>query len=145
MIYMITEYFRGGDLFDLIIKNDGVRESQAKPIMKSLLEAIHFLHSNNIIHADIKPEHILLRPDDTIGFSDFSSAIHTTPDEWHSMKVGSTYYISPEMLLGFYNEKIDLWSSGIVLFTMLSGYPPFNDEVEENIFEKIKTEEVHFH
>ncbi|KAL7460717.1 hypothetical protein ACHAXS_001164, partial [Conticribra weissflogii] len=145
-IHIVTEKYSGGELFDRIIDNttaDGcLSDKAASRIIKSLLEAVAYLHSKGIVHRDIKPENILFESSDEdsdIRLIDFGlSRKHVKGDAPMSTPVGTAYYMSPELLKGKYDVSTDVWSVGIVTYILLAGYPPFNGNTDPEIFAAIK-------
>jgi calcium-dependent protein kinase len=144
-LYIVSEMLTGGELFKRIIEEKHFSEKVAAHIMKQLLSAIQFCHSNNIIHRDLKPENILIESFEerkkeffTIRVIDFGTSEHKK-NKMLEEKIGSCYYIAPEVLNNKYNEKCDLWSCGVILYILLCGYAPFNAKTDDQILEKIKT------
>ena len=132
-VFIVTERYTGGELFDMIIDNTTVNgclpEDQAVKIIKSLLESVAYLHSHDIVHRDIKPENILLESKEegaSVKLIDFGlSRHHRKSDPPMTNRVGTTTYMSPSILRGQYDRSCDLWSVGIVSYILLTGYPPF--------------------
>jgi len=144
-VHIITEKYDGGELFDKIsgCTNDNgcLSEEKTAGIIKSLLEAVAYLHENDIVHRDIKPENILFESDDekAIRLIDFGlSRRHEKEEEPMCNPVGTSYYMSPELLNGNYDKSTDMWSVGTVVYILLCGYPPFNGNTDPDIFKKIK-------
>ena len=146
-VHIITEKYVGGELFDKIIDRTTdtgcFHEIEAATMIKSLLESVSYLHRNGIVHRDIKPENILFVNEDDADLSikliDFGlSRRHKKGDAYMSNPVGTAYYMSPELLRGKYDQSCDVWSTGIVAYILLCGYPPFNGDTDPDIFEAIK-------
>ena len=149
--YIITELINGGELFDSIIKFKKFNEKKAAYIMKQILSALNYLHSKGIVHRDIKPENILIqklngkkdKKDDINSFQvkliDFGSSNYFKDHKKLTLRVGSPYYIAPEVLNKNYDEKCDIWSSGVVLYIMLTGNFPFMGNNSHKLCENIKT------
>lgn len=130
-VHIITEKYTGGELLKKILDNTTdygcLPEHKAAKIIKSLLEAVAYLHDNGIVHRDIKPENILFEDEqeDDIKLIDFGlSRRHEKGDALMNGYVGTAYYVSPEMLhTGQYDKSSDLWSVGTVAFMLVCGYP----------------------
>lgn len=89
-----------------------------------------------MVHRDLKPENILLEKDkeyDSIKIIDFGSSIRCDPDEILKDKIGTPYYVAPEVLRRQYNSKCDIWSCGVITYILLSERPPFNGDSDEEI------------
>lgn len=145
-VHIVTERCTGGELFDKIADNTSVNgcfsEKKTAGIIKSLLEAVAYLHKNEIVHRDIKPENILFessQEDAAIKLIDFGlSRRHKAGDPLMNNPVGTAYYMAPELLEGRYDKVCDVWSIGTIVYIMLCGYPPFNGDTDPDIFEAIK-------
>lgn len=151
-IYIITEICNGGELFYKIVEytteSGCFPEQDATKIITSLLDAVEYLHSNDIVHRDIKPENVLLESNKdsaAIKLIDFGlSTTHGINDDLLTDKVGTAYYMSPSILKGRYDRSCDVWAIGIITYTLLSGYPPFNGDTEEEIHQSIMKCDVPF-
>ena len=146
--YIITELLTGGELYETILKFQKFNEKNAAYIMKQILSALNYLHSKGIVHRDIKPENILVQNDGNkkikldeihIKLIDFGASNFFKQNETLTLKIGSPYYIAPEVLNKSYNEKCDIWSAGVVLYVMLTGNFPFVGKTSQKLFESIKT------
>ncbi len=141
--YIITEYISGGELYEAISKCNKFNESKAAYIMRQILSALNYLHSFGIVHRDIKPENLLVEKSsdkDSINIKliDFGTSNYVTEKKNLTLKVGSPYYIAPEVLKKNYNKKCDIWSAGIILYIMLIGKLPFHGKNTEELFNNIK-------
>ena len=138
--YMVEEYCSGGDLFDYIQKEKFFTEKKAGVIFNQILSAVNHLHKKKIVHRDLKPENIVLMEskdkDIFIKLIDFGTSI-TIKGKNLTQELGTIYYIAPEVFMNNYNEKADIWSCGIILYTMLCGHPPFCGNKENIIKSKI--------
>jgi calcium-dependent protein kinase len=138
--YMVEEYLPGGDLYDYIKKQKFFSEKKAAFIISQILSALNHLHSKRIVHRDLKPENIVFietsSNDLLIKLIDFGTSVYLKSDHL-TQELGTIYYIAPEVFKGNYNEKADIWSTGIILYTMLCGHPPFRGNKEDDIKNKI--------
>ncbi|GAB4850893.1 Phosphoenolpyruvate carboxylase kinase 4 [Ancistrocladus abbreviatus] len=122
--------------------------------MIPLMQGILHCYRNGVAHRDIKPENILVDHQSGGGgdgngcgvyLCDFGSAELFKEGEWMDGVVGTPYYVAPEVLEGRkYNEKVDIWSAGVVLYVMMAGFPPFHGDTVEEIFEKVVRGNVRF-
>ena len=143
------EYCKFGDIFTHMEIHNNFSEKDSKIIIYQISKAIKYCHSKNIVHRDIKLENILISNEDplTVKLADFGlSYIKRSEIIKIRRKVGTTYYMPPEMLIGDgkYNEKVDIWSLGVVLYMVLSGDPPFNGETEKIINNNVIIGEYYF-
>ena len=150
-IYLIMELCTGGELFDRIVENteNGIQftEKQAANLFRQMMNAINYCHKNGIVHRDLKPENLLYLNKDKnspIKVIDFGMSKRFTPEKFMSEKVGTAYYISPEVLQGKYDEKCDIWSAGVILYIIICGYPCFNGEDDDEIFAAIQKGKIQF-
>ena len=149
--YLIMELCSGGELFDRIISNiesgKPFTEEQAAEIFHQMMSAINYCHKNNIVHRDLKPENLLLLnqdPKSPIKVIDFGMSKICDPNDIMFERVGSAYYIAPEVLEGMYDEKCDIWSAGVILYILLCGYPCFNGATDEQIYKQIRKKKYSF-
>nr|4YSJ_A Chain A, Calmodulin-like domain protein kinase [Eimeria tenella]4YSJ_B Chain B, Calmodulin-like domain protein kinase [Eimeria tenella]4YSM_A Chain A, Calmodulin-like domain protein kinase [Eimeria tenella]4YSM_B Chain B, Calmodulin-like domain protein kinase [Eimeria tenella]4YUQ_A Chain A, Calmodulin-like domain protein kinase [Eimeria tenella]4YUQ_B Chain B, Calmodulin-like domain protein kinase [Eimeria tenella]4YZB_A Chain A, Calmodulin-like domain protein kinase [Eimeria tenella]4YZ len=139
--YLVTEVYTGGELFDEIISRKRFSEVDAARIIRQVLSGITYMHKNKIVHRDLKPENLLLenkRKDANIRIIDFGLSTHFESTKKMKDKIGTAYYIAPEVLHGTYDEKCDVWSTGVILYILLSGCPPFNGANEFDILKKVE-------
>ena len=125
-IYLVMELISGKPLFDKITEqaNQTFSEDQAAHYMKQLFQAINHCHAQNIVHRDIKPDNVMITDDDTVRLIDFGLSKVSRNKQLKTV-AGTPYYMSPEVLNGSYSKKADIWSLGVVLYTLVSGYLPF--------------------
>lgn len=144
--YIVFELFPGRELFYIIEEKGKITPQLTIVIIKQLLEGIHHLHLHNIMHRDIKPENILLdEKSNQIKIIDFGLAkIFTDSNPKKLSKVGTSYYMAPEVLDRFYCPKCDEWSLGVIFYIMICGYPPFSGNDSNVILEKVKLGKVKF-
>lgn len=154
-LYLVMEECVGGELFDQILDRINNKhmftEKEAANIFKQMMSAICYCHSQKICHRDLKPENLLFlskEKDSPIKIIDFGLSKIYVPKKKgrNSMKtkVGTAYYVSPEVLQGDYDEKCDIWSAGVILYIILSGEPPFNGENDMEIYRNIEKKKFSF-
>ena len=130
---IVTDLIRGGELYDLL--ESQFTEDEVRSLMKSMLSCINYCHKQNIVHRDLKPENVLLEENQdfkTAKIIDFGLARFFSAEEntTFTNAVGSSYYMSPQVIEGNYTQKCDIWSCGIIAFVCLGGYAPFEGEDE---------------
>jgi calcium-dependent protein kinase len=140
-IHIVMEYIPGDNLFKVVTnkKYNHFTEKDAAIIIKFLLKAVMFLHKNKIVHRDIKPENILFSvPGDweSLKLIDFGLSA-TKMKQKEKYRVGSPYYMAPEMIEGDFHFETDIWSIGVILYVMMTGKQPFTGKSKEEIFQKI--------
>ncbi|GLJ24229.1 hypothetical protein SUGI_0462000 [Cryptomeria japonica] len=147
-LWLFMELCTGGDLFDKIVEKKRFEEKEAAVVMKRLMETIGYCHRKGVAHRDLKPDNILFSSNsfsNDIRIADFGQAASFSPGEKMSGIVGTPYYVAAEVLQGKdYNEKVDIWSAGVILYVMLSGIPPFNGDTPQEIFEAVLRERLRF-
>ena len=127
--YTVLEYMRGGELFEEILTRGTFREHNVAHIIKQVLSCLVYFHKKGIVHRDIRAENIMLenRCDfDLIKLIDFGSALKMKTHDPLRDKVGTPYYVAPEVLKGAYARECDMWSLGVLTYILLTGSPPFN-------------------
>ncbi|CCC67446.1 hypothetical protein NCAS_0A08880 [Naumovozyma castellii] len=139
--YIVTQLATGGELFDRIIKKGKFTEVDAVNIMVQLLDAVKYIHSQNIVHRDLKPENVLyLDPSDEsqLVIADFGIAKELKSNDDLIFKgAGSLGYVAPEVLTKEgHGKPCDIWSLGVITYTLLSGYSPFIAESVEGFLEE---------
>ena len=146
-VYIVSEYCKGGELFDIISKKGNFSEKEACIIMEQLLSGICYSHKNGIVHRDLKPENILLEDKSRnleIKIVDWGYATQMKQRERLHEMDGISYYIAPEVLEGDYDEKCDIWSCGVILYILLCGYAPFYGENDKEIYNQVLKGEYDF-
>lgn len=129
--FIVSEFLQGGELYNYLVDKGSLSEDEVKDIVQQLYLALNYMHKNKIVHRDIKPENILIdsKEDMSIKLTDFGFAEIRKENEKMSLRLGSPIYMAPEVTLGDeYDEKVDVWSAGVVTYILLSGKPPFVGE-----------------
>ncbi|KAI9709965.1 MAG: hypothetical protein M1820_003043 [Bogoriella megaspora] len=148
-LYLIMEYVKGGELFTHIDKNRGLDEDEVVWLFRQIVAALLYCHRLNIHHRDLKPENILIDPEaHTIKLVDFGMAALQPPGRFLSTPCGSPHYAAPEVVSKspYDGGQADVWSCGVILYVMLSGYTPFNytdDHDIRQMFTAIKKAEYY--
>ncbi|XP_042493511.1 serine/threonine-protein kinase ATG1t-like isoform X2 [Macadamia integrifolia] len=128
-IYLVLEFCAGGNLASFLRKNGRIQESIVRRFTLQLGAGLQVLRAHHIIHRDLKPENILLSTPDSdavLKISDFGLSRILHPGDSVETVCGSPMYMAPEVLqFQKYDEKVDMWSIGAILFELLNGYPPF--------------------
>lgn len=143
--HLVMELCSEGRLVDRIAKEGRYSEHRAANIFKELMLVIKYCHAMGVVHRDIKPENILLMTSGKIKLADFGLATRVSNGQQLSGVAGSPAYVAPEVLLGNYSEKVDIWSAGILLHALLVGFLPFQGGSMENVFDAIKNAKLDFH
>jgi calcium-dependent protein kinase len=115
--------------------------------MFQILQAMTYCHDRHIVHRDLKPENILLESkklDSPVVIVDFGTSRVFNAEEKMEYKFGTPFYVAPEVIDGFYDEKCDVWSLGVMLYIMLSGNVPFFGENNLEIFREIRYAPIEF-
>ena len=144
--YFVMEYVSGGELYDKICEMNYYDEYKAAIIMKQILSCVSYLNKMGIVHRDLKPENMMMlnnkKNDLEIKLIDFGTATAIKKGKKLKTKIGSPYYIAPEVLKGSYGIECDIWSCGIILYILLVGYPPFDGKNTNEIFDNIQGGEL---
>jgi myosin-light-chain kinase len=141
--YVIMERCTGGEIFEKIVKQRIMTESEVADIFRQMFSAIEYIHSLYIIHRDIKAENWMFTADGRVKLVDFGLAVRLPgPKASASEIVGSLYYMAPEMISRKYSFPVDMWSSGVLMFLLLTGRYPFDDETEELMVRRIQSGEL---
>ncbi|KAK7401094.1 hypothetical protein VNO78_12408 [Psophocarpus tetragonolobus] len=148
-IYIILELVTGGELFEKIVNNGRMSEKEARRYFQQLIDAVDYCHSRGVYHRDLKLENLLLDASGNLKISDFGlSALsqEVRDDGLLHTTCGTPNYVAPEVLDdgGYDGAATDLWSCGVILFVLLSGYLPFDDTSLLNLYRKISAAEFTF-
>lgn len=140
-LYLILEYIEGGELFDYLIKRGKLQEYEAINYFKQIINGINYLHQFNICHRDLKPENLLLDFNKNIKIADFGMAALEVKEKLLETSCGSPHYASPEIVAGknYHGAPSDIWSCGIILFALLTGHLPFDDENIRKLLLKVQS------
>ena len=138
-IYLVTEYCNGKELLTEIIQNGRLTEKQTQNYFREITEALCYLHSKNIVHRDLKPENIIIeKVTKNVKIIDFGLSKKVFKKNMRMKSgVGTLVYSSPEVDAGYYSEKCDIWSMGVILYLTLCGQLPFYADTTKQLM-KIK-------
>jgi serine/threonine protein kinase len=147
--FLVMELMRGGELFDRILDKKNFTEKEARDSLRGMLKGLEYMHEKRVAHRDLKPENLLLMNDDeaSIKLADFGFAKRVRNPQGLRTLCGTPGYLAPEILERFpaYDTACDLWSVGVILFLLLGGYLPFEDDDEDIVFERTRNGEYDFH
>jgi maternal embryonic leucine zipper kinase len=141
MIYMILEYCSGGELFDYIVAKERLKEQEARTFFRQIVSALKYVHTSGFVHRDLKPENLLLDEDSNIKLIDFG-LVAEPQDIRHLLKTccGSPAYAAPELIKGgpYIGPQADVWSLGVLLYALLNGFLPFDDDNTAELYRLIQ-------
>ena len=145
-LYLIMEFCEKGELFNHIVEETKLGEIEAAYFYYQLINGLECIHHNGIVHRDLKPENLLLTEGYILKIIDFGLGNYFEKEKLLTTPCGSPCYASPEMVSGqkYNGFMIDIWSTGIILYAMLCGYLPFEDQDNEILFQKILSCEAEF-
>lgn len=139
-LYLVMELIVGQELFDKIVERGHYTEKDASNIIRQVIDAIAYLHSQGIAHRDLKPENLLSSGDnenEIIKVADFGLSKNFGEDKLQT-SCGSPTYVAPEVLNSdHYDKSVDMWSIGVIIYILLSGYPPFYGDTQPELFRRI--------
>lgn len=138
--YMVMEYVPGGELFEYIVKKGKLEEPEARKIFQQLVSGIDYCHRHNVVHRDLKPENLLLDNNKNVRIADFGLSNMMSDGEFLRTSCGSPNYAAPEVISGklYAGPEIDVWSCGVILYALVCGVLPFDDESVPQLFMKIR-------
>jgi serine/threonine protein kinase KIN1/2 len=138
--YMLFEYVNGGQMLDYIISHGRLKEKQARKFGRQIASALDYCHRNSIVHRDLKIENILISKTGDIKIIDFGLSNLFSPRSLLKTFCGSLYFAAPELLQArqYTGPEVDVWSFGIVLYVLVCGKVPFDDQSMPQLHAKIK-------
>lgn len=139
-IFMVMEYVSGGELFDHIVKNGKLNENEARKFFQQIISGVAYCHRHMIVHRDLKPENLLLDENMNVKIADFGLSNMMKDGEFLRTSCGSPNYAAPEVVSGelYAGPEVDIWSCGVILYALLTGTLPFDDESVQFLFKKIR-------
>ncbi|KAG1801299.1 kinase-like domain-containing protein [Suillus subaureus] len=145
-LYLVLAFVNGGELFHHLQREQRFNEERSRFYSAELLLALEHLHELDVVYRDLKPENILLDYTGHIALCDFGLCkLNMKDSDTTNTFCGTPEYLAPEILNGQgYNKSIDWWTLGVLLYEMLSGLPPFYDEVTDKMYQKILSDPLTF-
>ncbi|KAL3343166.1 hypothetical protein AABB24_026957 [Solanum stoloniferum] len=140
-IYVVMEYVKSGELFDYIVEKGRLQEDEARKFFQQIIAGVEYCHRNMVVHRDLKPENLLLDARRNVKIADFGLGNIMRDGHFLKTSCGSPNYAAPEVVSGklYAGPEVDVWSCGVILYALLCGTLPFDDENIPNLFKKIKS------
>lgn len=140
-IFLTNEYVSGGELFDYIVSKGRLSADEARNFFHQIISGVEYCHFQKIVHRDLKPENLLLDANLNIKIADFGLSNLMRDGDFLRTSCGSPNYAAPEVISGhlYAGPEVDVWSCGVILYALLCGSLPFDDESIPNLFKKIKS------
>ncbi|KAJ1521043.1 hypothetical protein ONE63_002754 [Megalurothrips usitatus] len=139
--FLVVEYCSGGELFDHIVDKNRLNEKESRAAFRQILSAVAYLHSKGFVHRDLKPENVLLDKDLNMKLIDFGLCAKPSGGLTGFLytSCGSPTYAAPELVLGkkYLGHEVDVWSMGVLLYALLCGFLPFDDDKIDTLYKKI--------
>lgn len=144
--FLVFEYARGRQLFDIVLDNGPMDEQDARRIFRQILSGVDYIHKNSIVHRDLKIENILVDENGNAKIIDFGLSNFYDNKRLLTTFCGSLYFAAPELLLGqkYCGPEVDVWSLGVILYVMICGTVPFDDKDMHTLQSKIKSAKLTF-
>jgi len=140
-IFMILEYVPGGELFDYIVSHGKLSEDDARRFFQQIISGVEYCHNHMVVHRDLKPENLLIDvKNQSVKIADFGLSTMMHDGDFLKTSCGSPNYAAPEVISGklYAGPEVDVWSCGVILYTLLCARLPFDDEYIPTLFKKIR-------
>mmetsp|Transcript_19825 Transcript_19825/g.32505 ORF Transcript_19825/g.32505 Transcript_19825/m.32505 type:complete len:681 (+) Transcript_19825:307-2349(+) len=140
-IFVVMEYVSGGELFDYIVQKGRLSEDEARRFFQQIVSGVEYCHRHNVVHRDLKPENLLLDSNLNVKIADFGLSNMMRDGFFLKTSCGSPNYAAPEVISGklYAGPEVDVWSCGVILYALLCGCLPFDDDNLPNLMKKVKS------
>jgi 5'-AMP-activated protein kinase catalytic alpha subunit len=139
-VFMFLEYVSGGELFDLIVQRGKLDETDARRFFQQIMSGVEYCHLHRVVHRDLKPENLLLDSNKNVKIADFGLSNMMEDGAFLQTSCGSPNYAAPEVISGnmYSGQEIDIWSCGVILYALVVGKLPFDEDYIPTLFQKIR-------
>ena len=139
-VFMFLEYVSGGELFDMIVQKGKLEEIQARRYFQQIISGVEYCHQHRVVHRDLKPENLLLDGSGNVKIADFGLSNIMEDGAFLQTSCGSPNYAAPEVISGnmYSGMEIDIWSCGVILYALVVGKLPFDEDYIPTLFQKIR-------
>ncbi|KAK4534052.1 hypothetical protein CDCA_CDCA01G0077 [Cyanidium caldarium] len=139
-LFLVVEYADGGELFDYLVNRGSLEPDEARRFFRQIIAGVDYCHKRYIVHRDLKPENLLLDKHHRIKIADFGMASMLPPGSMLETSCGSPHYAAPEIISGemYSGFESDVWSCGVILYALVTGKLPFDDDNLQRLLQKVR-------